>query len=96
MPEEANSSIPKKLTFVDPTGMYEVSNVVQLSIDSTSKMRDLMYSITSGILLSDRMSGAIGSITIRVGLIDFMYSVILLTISFESIVLPSLSLLDPK
>ena len=96
MPDDANSSIPKKLTFVEPTGIYDVRSVVQFSIDSTSKISDLIYSMTSGMLLSDKIRGAIGSITIRVGLIDLMYSVIFFTISFESIVFPSLSLLDPK
>ena len=72
MPDDANSSIPKKLTLFDPTGMYEVSRVVQFSIDSISKINDRIYSITSGMVVSVRMSGAMGSITIRVGLIDFI------------------------
>ena len=72
IPDAANSSIPKQLNFVEPTGMYEVSNVVQLGMDSSWKMVDLMYSITSWMLLSEKINGAIGSMTTLLGFIYLM------------------------
>ena len=82
IPDAANSSIPKQLSFVEPTGIYEVSSVVQLGIDSNWNIVDRIYSITSCIVLSENISGAIGSITTLFGFISLIYVMILLTILF--------------
>ena len=69
---------------------------MQFGIDSISKMADRIYSITSGILSSVKIKGAIGSMTMRCGLTLFTNSIMRSTMFFAFNLLPSESVFELK